>query len=491
MVGLLGSLSQLSEEGLLNCIMYLSGVSGSTWCMASLYNESDWSTKLETVKRNIIKRLTGPSVSSLVKGEKLLKYYLTKDNFSLTDVWAALFVAKMVNEINESGITKQRNHFSSDPYPIYNVIDKKCKYDKLNADCWFEITPDESGYSLTGAFVNSQCLGSQFKNGKKIKEQPEIDMLYLQGLCGSIIAEMEELLRLLLSLIQDKMEPADTSTSQKSDEQKGREVLLNLVHLNLCAMKDQDPEVFLQNLTELLKDKHQGTEALKTPEGKISKADLEKYTLHVCSSVFDWFGGSGFGDDVWIAIARSIEKIGGWIWGKTYNYLNNMTVEGVDHSVLNSEKREYEDAGLLINSPYFSVLRKERNIDLIISLDFSAGDPYQTVVQTAKMCQELHIPYPKVVIPSEDQTEPKDFYVFRGYNKAPTVIHIPLFNSINCKGEIKEYKKRYQTFQMNYTSEMITDLLKKAALNIINNKKNLLTEIKYVTEQKKMSKLLK
>ncbi|XP_066531472.1 cytosolic phospholipase A2 gamma-like isoform X2 [Hoplias malabaricus] len=448
MVGLLGSLSQLSEEGLLNCIMYLSGVSGSTWCMASLYNESDWSTKLETVKRNIIKRLTGPSVSSLVKGEKLLKYYLTKDNFSLTDVWAALFVAKMVNEINESGITKQRNHFSSDPYPIYNVIDKKCKYDKLNADCWFEITPDESGYSLTGAFVNSQCLGSQFKNGKKIKEQPEIDMLYLQGLCGSIIAEMEELLRLLLSLIQDKMEPADTSTSQKSDEQKGREVLLNLVHLNLCAMKDQDPEVFLQNLTELLKD-------------------------------------------VWIAIARSIEKIGGWIWGKTYNYLNNMTVEGVDHSVLNSEKREYEDAGLLINSPYFSVLRKERNIDLIISLDFSAGDPYQTVVQTAKMCQELHIPYPKVVIPSEDQTEPKDFYVFRGYNKAPTVIHIPLFNSINCKGEIKEYKKRYQTFQMNYTSEMITDLLKKAALNIINNKKNLLTEIKYVTEQKKMSKLLK
>ncbi|KAL6461281.1 hypothetical protein MHYP_G00312470 [Metynnis hypsauchen] len=31
MVGLLGSLSQLSEEGLLDCIMYLSGVSGSTW----------------------------------------------------------------------------------------------------------------------------------------------------------------------------------------------------------------------------------------------------------------------------------------------------------------------------------------------------------------------------------------------------------------------------------------------------------------------------
>ncbi len=31
MVGLLGSLVQLDKAGLLDCILYLSGVSGSTW----------------------------------------------------------------------------------------------------------------------------------------------------------------------------------------------------------------------------------------------------------------------------------------------------------------------------------------------------------------------------------------------------------------------------------------------------------------------------
>uniref|UniRef100_A0A9J8A8L1 PLA2c domain-containing protein n=1 Tax=Cyprinus carpio carpio TaxID=630221 RepID=A0A9J8A8L1_CYPCA len=55
MVGLLGSLVQLDKAGLLDCVLYLSRVSGSTWCMASLYQEPDWSTKLETVKDKIIR----------------------------------------------------------------------------------------------------------------------------------------------------------------------------------------------------------------------------------------------------------------------------------------------------------------------------------------------------------------------------------------------------------------------------------------------------
>ncbi|KAL0194258.1 hypothetical protein M9458_012554, partial [Cirrhinus mrigala] len=97
MVGLLGSLVELDKAGLLDCILYLSGVSGSTWCMASLYKEPDWSTKLETVKNKIIKRLNGPAVSFTETFEKLKKYH-KKDFFSLTDVWAVLAVTEYVKE---------------------------------------------------------------------------------------------------------------------------------------------------------------------------------------------------------------------------------------------------------------------------------------------------------------------------------------------------------------------------------------------------------
>ncbi|KAL6461079.1 hypothetical protein MHYP_G00310450 [Metynnis hypsauchen] len=485
MVGLLGSLSQLKEEGLLNCIMYLCGVSGSTWCMASLYNEPNWSTKLETVKDSIVRRLAEGKVSWSQMGQKLANYYANNDNFSLTDVWAALIVSYMVKEIDEHKLTEQRGNYTSDPYPIYTVIDKQCKYDRLNSDVWFEITPDESGYSLSGAFVDSSCLECQFENGKKVKEQPEIDMLYLQGLCGSAIADMEEIIKYLFEALKHLMinKIGSTGKSQTSlDVQNGCQVLLQLGELNLCVLRKEDPADYFQKIKGLLKDKHDEIERMTVHLEKketISKEELNEYTLKICNYVTDLFTKQGFWDEIWIAIVRSMEKIVGWIWGTTYDYLYGMTVKDIDPSILHSKTREYEDAGAFINSPYFSVLRQERKIDLIISLDFSAGNPFETVVKTAHICTELQIPFPEVVAPPED-IEPQDFYVFGGNSKAPTVIHIPLFNAVNCTGEVEKWKKKYQTFQMSYSPEMITDLLEKAAENIKNNKENLLKEIEKI-----------
>ncbi len=67
--------------------------------MASLYQEPDWSTKLETVKDRIIKKLSGPAISHEDAYAKLKKYYDGKDIFSLTDVWAVLVVTTYVKEV--------------------------------------------------------------------------------------------------------------------------------------------------------------------------------------------------------------------------------------------------------------------------------------------------------------------------------------------------------------------------------------------------------
>uniref|UniRef100_A0A9J7XML4 Uncharacterized protein n=1 Tax=Cyprinus carpio carpio TaxID=630221 RepID=A0A9J7XML4_CYPCA len=192
--------------------------------MASLYQEPDWSTKLETVKNKIIKRLSGPGVSWGDAFAKLKKYYYEKDHFSLTDVWAVMVVTEYVKEIDEHTLTEKQNQHSEDLFPIYTVIDKQCKQSKeekglcwclkklksgnmlvsaviwrcfLSADAWFEISPHEAGYSLTGAFVKTSSFGSQFENGSKKKPQPETDMLYLQALCGSAVADEDEIKKFL------------------------------------------------------------------------------------------------------------------------------------------------------------------------------------------------------------------------------------------------------------------------------------------------------
>ncbi|XP_042615180.1 cytosolic phospholipase A2 gamma-like isoform X2 [Cyprinus carpio] len=71
--------------------------------------------------------------------------------------------------------------------------------------------------------------------------------------------------------------------------------------------------------------------------------------------------------------------------GQEYDFLQNMNDEALPSTLLESEMRDYEDAGLLLNSPYFPVLRKERNTDLIISLDFSEGDPFMKTPGTSML----------------------------------------------------------------------------------------------------------
>ncbi|XP_030644471.1 cytosolic phospholipase A2 gamma-like [Chanos chanos] len=478
MLGLLGSLAQLGKCDLLDCMLYLSGVSGSTWCMASLYKEPDWSTKLDAVQEKIIKRLDGPGVSGLDALTKLHKYWEKKDNFSPTDVWAAIIVTTIMKEVDEKTISSQRGNHSKDPYPIYTVIDKECKYDRLFKDAWFEITPHEAGYSLTGAFVDSVCFGNRFENGKLMKEQPEIDMLYLQGLCGSALADREEILKQIQKWIKRFI-------SHEQYSSPGCQVLLTLLELNICVLRDKEHTSLTAKLNKLLKERQDKHEKeifiMLIAEEKLSKEKVKDYTLHICCSFWNWF--EEMCNKTWIAIVRAIEHVMHWIWGTTYNFLHDTEVKDVHPFVLREEKRYFEDAGLLINSPYFPMLREERDIDLIISLDFSAGDPMETVLRTADMSKALKIPFPEVKLP-DDTSEPDDFYVFEGHKKAPTVIHIPLFNKVNCDGQIKEWAKRFHTFKGPYTHDMTIDLIKKAGENVINTKEKILKQIMKLVEQK-------
>uniref|UniRef100_A0A8C1PYC8 PLA2c domain-containing protein n=1 Tax=Cyprinus carpio TaxID=7962 RepID=A0A8C1PYC8_CYPCA len=455
MVGLLGSLVQLDKAGLLDCILYLSGVSGSTWCMASLYKEPNWSTKLETVKENIIKRLGGPGVSWDDKSAKLKKYYM-KDFFSLTDLWAVLFVTSYVKEIDEQTLTDQRDQHNEDPYPIYAVIDKQCKR-REEGDPWFEISPHEAGYSLTGAFVDTCDFGSQFDNGLKKKHQDEMDMLYLQAMCSSALADGEATWKWIKAIsvpeiksVLDKMDQGKDHTGGNASKTTQEPVGEDECYQELLNPVDADPSALEQSSKTKLTDFFRGQRQFG------QTADKHKKT------------------------ARCITQR---IWGRNYNFLHNMTDESVPAALLQKETRDLIDAGLLINSPYLSMLRKERNIDLFIALDFSDGDPFTTVREAAKTCKKLNIPFPEVNVPSDEGKKPKDFYVFKGQN-VPTVIHMPLFNVVNCGDKPGDWRKKYGILKGPYSAEMITEVMGVAGKNISNNIEKLLEEIRAVAEAK-------
>ncbi|KTF96350.1 hypothetical protein cypCar_00042393 [Cyprinus carpio] len=105
---------------------------------------------------------------------------------------------------------------------------------------------------------------------------------------------------------------------------------------------------------------------------------MNEHTEDVCKNLSHRFSSWPF--DVLESIQECMVQ---WIWGRKYDFLQNMNVR-----------------------------------------------------EAAEMCKKRKIPFPEVNIPSEDVKKPKDFYVFKGTN-TPTVIHIPLFNVVNCGGKFR------------------------------------------------------
>uniref|UniRef100_A0A8C9TCG6 PLA2c domain-containing protein n=1 Tax=Scleropages formosus TaxID=113540 RepID=A0A8C9TCG6_SCLFO len=371
MVGLLGALAQMEEEKLLDSITYLCGVSGSTWCMASLYEDPKWSVNVAADKKKIVDRLSDGkfSISDMLDW---LSVAVEDENYSLTDFWAATVVFNSIKEVSDESKTQNEGRcHSTNPYPIYTAIDKGLKQDNQTAPCWFEISPHEAGYSHVGAYVDTSLFGSQFENGKPKTLPKEEDMLYLQGALSGFFAVVK-------------------------------------------------------------------------------------------------------------ILGKTIIAAYNWTWGTKFNFLYKYPVEHIPAALLSDEKRNLEDAGILLNSPYVAALRPERKVDLILSFDFSSDDPFLTVKKAADYCKEAGIPFPSLVIEPGEEKNPKDFYVFKDETKAPIVIHIPLFNTVNCGENIEEWRRRYKTFQGPYSKEMIEDLLLVSSLNVKNNKEKILNEIKAV-----------
>ncbi|KAJ3608943.1 hypothetical protein NHX12_023471 [Muraenolepis orangiensis] len=463
---------------------------------------------------------------------------------------------------------------------------QNCEYFKLFKKSFFELTPHEAGYTLAGAFVETSSLGSVFNEGVLSEKKAEMDMTFLEGLCGSALADK----KVTLDALRDWLENEENMMEKK--DLKGFKVLKTTVDLNLSNYNSSDSTPLLQTANALLTGKrdldgplrmslpvmqlcrdeetctltadlqsfsssHQDKDAsnankeetrlakvlnndvkkqrdldsfvtqISTIEMQISsdkeeqderctaadwqcfsdsyeengdavaQSDEELKKIHQLLELIDSHGEEDWSDlvdDLNALLTAVSQKIVGklvnlleklsWIWGPSYNFLYNMNAPHLDERLLKSKTSRFEDAGLLVNSPYMSVLRPEREIDLIISFDFSQGDPMETVTKTAGFCKDLGISFPEINVPAEDSDSPKSFYVFKGLNKTPTVIHMPLFNVENCGSELEEYREKYSTQERSYSPEMIEDLVKKASENVINNKVNLLREIESIVKQK-------
>ncbi|MBN3314841.1 PA24C phospholipase, partial [Atractosteus spatula] len=471
MVALMGTLTELGAQNLLDTIMYLCGVSGSTWCMTSLYHNQTWSSDVEKAETEMVQRLTTGSfnlqkaLARIIEAEK-------DENFFFTDVFATTVVHGIVKQVDEAFLSKKTDDEMNNPYPIFAVVDKEQRQkDEHNKGVWFEITRHEAGYSGYGAFVETPFFGSRFSGGNVEEPKYEMDMLYLQGLCGSCFADLPYILGIVLNYYR-----------------------VLFLQLYLCSINLQSQFSFI---LQLLGPQHYQAEMLTTVPLLF---DIKLQNLYIAALI------SAFNETlkeeaktfvknktIQDCLNKLIDLLFDWIWGTKHNFLYKYPEyeNTLPDYLLNNEKIYLEDAGFAINCGYPLVLRPDRGVQLILSFDFGIADPFETVTKAAKYCEKNNIPFPPIPPVSEEEKNcPSSCYIFPGEN-TPTVMHFPLFNKDSCESnneKIEELKNIYRTAKGIYSEEEVDDLLEVAKNNVRKNKDKIITGMQNAVEAERKKK---
>ncbi|XP_074075790.1 cytosolic phospholipase A2 gamma-like isoform X2 [Macrotis lagotis] len=493
-----GVLTELSHLGILDMVTYLAGVSGSTWCMASLYTQSDdgWED-LQKAEVELQRRLREGSWKTFVALDGLCKA-AERDDYSLTDFWSYSFVYFFTKELINTRLSQVRlqSEMGTVPYPIFAAIEENLKIGEKEKTqhAWFEFTPDWAGYSTLGysepgTYVSTTYCGSKFEGGKLIQQEPERDLSYLRALCSSVLADKDAMLQGIMDFFKKLTHHSRTQASFLITEPDGvtlKDIIEELFNLIITFLTDGDCLPHLESLQFTMSGDENFVEAAAFVAEiieQLSKTNKdEQNQLFQVLLLKTWIKDlveksrvSSYLKFLW----KTNQCLLTWTWGTMKNFMYKYGDIEAKH-LTHVKNLHLMDAGLAINSAYPLVLPPVRNSDIILSFDFSE-DPFMTITETEKYCKSCNIPFPPVDKDrlKQDADAPWDCYVFEG-EKGPVVMHFPLFNRVNC-GSAEVIEKKWQTYETfrfrDYSDDEVIQLLEDSKLNVRENKDRILAKI--------------
>ncbi|KAL2086797.1 hypothetical protein ACEWY4_017856 [Coilia grayii] len=496
---LLGVLRQLGEDNLLDSFLYLAGVSGTTWAMASLYDDAQWSKNAPSVVGGALQSMSEGSSSSFSECVQWLRRRDAEGDLSLTDFWGVVVCAYFKGvPLETRTLAEEDQGDGANPYPLYSAVERVL-LDNEKEELWFELSPHEAGFTHPGAFVKTSLLKQDFDGGHvKQQNRMPMDMVQLQGICGSAFGDAQY----IIHTIKEWLSPHLPWRHSRSTLKQGLQeiVMLSSFKLLECFNDMEGSYKVLEELKSEL-DGYPGLHSSTLLEldcniwTKMTDEDKKQQIRIIFQELNESLEQQSQDmrkskkpehDPIWV-LKKILGLAYNWDFGRTANILHNFKDPKVPEHMCKEKIMHLIDAGLFLNSPYPPMLTDTRDIDLIVSFDFSAGDPFETVKVAHGYSDTCGMPFPQINEDDMNEDRPRSFHVFEEKGK-PTVIHIPLFNMDNCKDEatIKENRKKYTTFQGPYREQKkINDLADLAAENVRMNRERILEEIRKAAERRK------
>ncbi|NWR88062.1 PA24E phospholipase, partial [Furnarius figulus] len=456
LTALYGSLRGLKKLGVLDCAMYLTGLSGTTWTMSNLYRDADWSQKdLDKQISEARKHMTKCKINSL--SLEYLKYYKKQlcqrkregRRTSFIDLWGLVLESLLHDGKDNHRLSDQQRAIDrgQNPLPIYTAVNVKNNYSTLDFKEWVEFTPYEVGLQKYGVFVRTEDFGSEFFMGRLMKKVPESRICFLEGMWSSLFSFN---VLYIWNLSHSSEDFWHRWTRDQTD---------NIEEEPLLPLKP-----------------HELQTRLFTPPGPLGSALRGALTDRLCiSQEHNFLKGFQIHNDY-------LENTHFCRWKDTVldTFPNQLTQSDEFLSLV--------DTGFFINTSIMPLLKPERKVDIILHLNYSAGSQTQALDQTCKYCSEQGILFPRVDLSEQDKKKLKECYLFDGAETpgAPVLLFFPLINDTfqnykapgqkRSESEMEDGKvdlygccSPYSTYSIQYTEKAYDRLIQLAEYNILNN----------------------
>ncbi|XP_051000388.1 cytosolic phospholipase A2 beta isoform X1 [Acomys russatus] len=471
MTSLYGQLAGLKELGLLDCVSYITGASGSTWALANLYEDPEWSQKdlagpTELLKTQVTKSKLGALAPSQLwrYRQELAERASLGHPTCFTNLWALINEALLHDEPHEHKLSDQREALSrgQNPLPIYCALNSKERgLSTFEFGEWCEFSPYEVGFPKYGAFIPSELFGSEFFMGRLVKQLPESRICFLEGIWSNLFA----------ASLQDSLywasEPSQFWNRWTQDQASlDREQVPQLKIVEPPSTGGRIAEFFTDLLT-------------KRPLAQTTHNFMRGFHFHK-----DYFHHPHF--STWKAT-----KLDG---------LPNQLTPMEPHLCL-------LDVGYFINTSCPPLLQPTRDVDLILSLDYTLHGAFQQLQLVSQFCQEQGIPFPPISPSPEEQCQPQECHMFcdPAQPEAPAVLHFPLvndsFQDYSAPGVPRTLKEKaagevnlspsnspYHYTKVTYSQEDVDKLLHLTHYNICNNQERLLEAMRQAVQRRKQCK---
>ncbi|XP_057578411.1 cytosolic phospholipase A2 delta isoform X2 [Hippopotamus amphibius kiboko] len=466
MTSLYGHLLALQKLGLLDCVTYFSGISGSTWTMAHLYGDPEWSQRdLKGAIRHAREHMVKSKLEAF-SPERLASYHQELEQraeqghpTTFVDLWGLVLEFMLHGQVMDQKLSGQRAALErgQNPLPLYLSLNvKENSLQTLDFKEWVEFSPYETGFLKYGAFVPSELFGSEFFMGQLMKRVPESRICFLEGIWSNIFS---------LNLLDAWY---DLTSSSDAWKQHIKDKIRNLEEPPASSGTSSWPEaLWLQPGTAL---------------AQTFKGFLTSRPLYQRSSNF----------------LRGLQLHQDYCAQKDFSTWADCQVDSSPGQLTPQEPQLcLVDAGYFLNTSCPSMFRPGRRLDLILSFDYSLSSPFEVLQQTELDCRARGLPFPCLEPVPQDQHQPRECHLFSDPTRpdAPVLLHFPLVNASfkdhSAPGvqrspeelpagqvDLSRVTSPYSMFNMTYKEEDFDRLLQLSDYNIRNSRGTILQALR-------------